>query len=82
MLEHQWRYTAGDMGKRLIRIGLKIQKWWRDVQADPDRRTNLFFLYASILVATITIAAFLWLIGILEWRGSNEPYVTDARPLL
>jgi hypothetical protein len=48
-----------------------IRAWWRDVQADPDRRTNLFFLYASCLLTAATIGGFLWLAGILDWRGSN-----------
>jgi hypothetical protein len=48
-----------------------IRTWWRDVQADQDRRINLFFLYTCVLLTATAIGGFLWLTGIFDWRGSN-----------
>jgi hypothetical protein len=65
------KQITGAVGARFGRAILAIRAWWRGVQADPDRRANLFFLCASSLLTAATIGGFLWLTGILDWRGSN-----------
>jgi hypothetical protein len=56
---------------RFGRFILAIRIWWHEGRADPDRRTNLLFLYTCSLLTAATIGSFLWLTGILDWRGSN-----------
>jgi hypothetical protein len=40
-----------------------------------DLRTNRVLMYVSILVTAVSLAAFFWLAGMLEWRGSEGKYV-------
>jgi hypothetical protein len=59
-----------------VRAGLlgavaRTKASWRDAKSDPERHANLRFLIGSVVLATAAIAAFLWLAGILEWRGSD-----------
>jgi hypothetical protein len=67
----QWKDICDTARGPLTRDREATQKWWRDVQADPERRTNLFVLYGSYLLTAISIVGLLWLSGIFDLRGSN-----------
>lgn len=40
-----------------------------------DFRNNLALLYLSIFITLLSLAAFFWLAGILEWRGAEGRYI-------
>jgi hypothetical protein len=56
---------------RFKHIARPMSAWWRAAQSDPQARTNLRFLLASLILTLSTIPAFLWFAGILDWRGSD-----------
>jgi hypothetical protein len=58
-----WAGVAGVMGV--------IRAWWRDAKSDRERRVNLVFLATSATLTLVTVGAFFWVSGSLDFRGSD-----------
>jgi hypothetical protein len=67
----KWTTICAASNARLKRGRQAAERWWCDVQADPERRTNLFVLYGSYLLTGAAIAGLFWLTGSFELRGSD-----------
>jgi hypothetical protein len=67
----QWKQFSRALRARLTRTVRGAKDWWAHARREPERRINLLFLAASSMLTAAIIGAFLWVAGVLDWRGSD-----------